>query len=392
VYFGIVDMRYLTTLLLALTVASASERKPVPANGAANAPYSPGLLTGGYLYVSGQLGREPSGAVPPAIEDQARIILNQLKSIVESAGLTMDHVVYTQLFLTDVRNYDAVNKIYAYYFPGAKPARVTVGVARLPFSCGMEISAVAVRDLASRKPVTRPNAQTAIPIVEAITTHDRLFLSGTLGRDLGTGEVPKLPAEQIRTAFNRAQDVLRFAGLTEASLVSVNVFYTQAIQREEIDRVWGKVFGSHVKAPVSYIRVNELALGAKIGITGVAALNVKQARFKNNCASLGETLYCAVEESGMGSIEQQTRDTMARLSRNAAASGFKIEDASATQLYLDSMDDFAKMNAAYLETLPAPRPARVTIQPAPSGESHRLIQAALVVSRSSGSEGKRKAR
>ena len=391
-YFGIVDMRY-PIPFLALTVLTvfAAERKPIPPNGAATAPYSPGLLTGDYLYVSGQLGCDPSGAVPPKIEDQARIILNQLKAVVENAGLTMDHVLYTQLFLTDMHNYEMVNKIYATYFPGVKPARATLGVARLPNSCGMELSAVAVRDLASKRPVTRPNAQTAIPIVEAITTRDRLFLSGTLGRDLATGEVPKLPADQIKVSFNRAKDILRFGGLTEASLVSVNVYYTSAIERDEIDRAWAKIFGAHVKAPVSYIRVNELALGAKVGISGVAALNVKRSRFKNNCASVGETVYCAVEESGMGTIEQQTRDTITRLSRNLAAFRLTLEDASATQLYLDSMDDFTKMNTAYIETLPAPRPARVTIQPAPSGESRRLIQAAAIASRSS-EEGKRKAK
>ena len=383
----------LLVVLLLNVFMLGGERKPVPANVAATAPYSPGLMTGEYLYVSGQLGRDAAGTVPKSIEDQAKIILDSLKSIMEGAGLTMDHIVYTNLFLTDIRNYEAVNKIYATYFPNVKPARATIGVARLPYSCGMEISAVAVRDLASKKAVDRPRAQTAVPITEGIRTRDRFFLSGTLGRDATTGVVPKTGFDQVKVALERAKGTLKLAGLTEAAFVSVNVYHTAAISRDDIDKAWARQFGGHVKAPVTYIRVNELALGARFGITGVAALNTKQVRFKNNCGVLGETVYCAVEESGMGSIEQQTRDTITRLGRNAAGLGFGLEDVSATQLYIDSMDDFAKMNASYIESLPAPRPARATVQPAPSGESRRLIQATLIASRS-GAEGssKRKAK
>ena len=367
---------------LATLVLMAGERKPIaPAGASTIGPYTPAILTGEYLYVSGQIGRLPSGAVASTIEEQTRLVLNQIKTLVEAAGLTMDHVVSTQLFLTDAHNYEAVNKIYATYFPNIKPSRVTVGVARLPGAAGVEITAVAVRDLKVKQPVSRPAGTGAVPISEGIKTADRFFLSGTLGRDPDTGAVPKSDLDQVRISFRRAKSILRLAGLTEQSLVSFNVFHTRAIKPEVIRKVWAKEFGKRIKAPVSIIEVNQMAMGTNIGVTGVAALNPKQIGFHKGCAALGETLYCAVEESGIGSIEQQTRDTLNRLSDNVRLSGFQMEDASATQLYLDNVDDFEKMNATYSSGLREPRPARATIQPAASG-NRRLVRISVVVSRS----------
>lgn len=359
----------------------AGERKPVAPAGASNPrPYSPAILTGEYLYVSGQLGLLSSGTIAPMIEEQTKLVLNQIKTLVEAGGLTMEHVVSTQLFLTDARNYETINKIYATYFPGVKPSRVTVGVARLPAGAGVEITAVAVRDANAKQPVNRQAGTGAVPISEGIKTKDRFFLSGTLGRDADTGKVPEDAAEQVRISFQRAKSVLKLAGLTEAALVSFNVFHTRAISEAVIRQVSTQEFGKRIKAPVSMIEVNEMAMGTHVGVTGVAALDAKQIQFYKRCAALGETLYCAVEQSATGPVEQQTRDAVSRLSASAKAAGFQFENASATQLYLDNMEDFENMNAAYRSALKEPRPARATIQPAaPAGK--RLVQISVVVSK-----------
>lgn len=373
-------MRILSLLLMSGLVI-AGERKPIaPAGASTMGPYTPAILTGEYLYVSGQIGRLATGAIAPTIEEQTHLVLTQIKTLVEAGGLTMEHVVSTQLFLTDTRNYDAVNKIYATYFANVKPSRVTVGVARLPGSAGVEITAVAVRDLAMKVPVSRPGKTASVPISEGIKTSDRFFLSGTLGRDADTGAVPKSEMDQVRMSFRRAKGVLQLAGITERSLVSFNVFHTPAIKPEVIREVWAKEFGKRIKAPVSIILVNQMASGSNIGVTGVAALHAKQIAFHKRCAALGETLYCAVEESSMGPIEQQTGGTLLRLTDNVKRAGFAMENASATQLYLDNVDDFEKMNAAYSAGLREPRPARATIQPAP-GNGRRLVRISVVVSR-----------
>ena len=274
-----------------------------------------------------------------------------------------------------------MNKVYADYFPNDKPARVTVGVARLPFAASVEINAVAIRDLAMKKSVTRSPGAAAVPISEGIKTGDRLFLSGTLGRDRDTGAIPKAESDQVRISFIRAKDTLRLAGIDEASLVSFTVYHTRAIKRDTIKKVWAKEFGSRIKGAISIVEVNEMALGAHIGVTGVAALKRAQANFHGPCASVGETLYCATEESALGPADQQTRDTLNLLAARVARAGFQMRDASATQAYLDNIDDFDKLNAAYAAALSEPRPTRATIQPAPSA-GRRFVQISLVVSQS----------
>src|SRR4051812_17330501 len=98
---------------MAMVCAVASERKAIaPAGVLTIGPYTPAIQTGEYLYVSGHVGVLPSTALVGDVEQQTRNVLDHIKTLVEAAGLTMDHVVYTHLFLTDMRNYEAVNKIY----------------------------------------------------------------------------------------------------------------------------------------------------------------------------------------------------------------------------------------------------------------------------------------
>ena len=88
--------------------AGAEKRAIAPPGIKPIGPYSPGVLAGDFLYVSGQGGRDAEGALPATIEGQARQTLQNVKAIVEAAGLTMEHVVYSQVYLNDMAHYDAI--------------------------------------------------------------------------------------------------------------------------------------------------------------------------------------------------------------------------------------------------------------------------------------------
>ena len=121
-------MRQSWVLLLLLAANLTAERRVIfPAGVKPVGPYSPGILAGDFLYVSGQGARTPDGHMPGSFEEQARQCLENIKSIVELAGLTMEHVVYTQVYLENASNFDEMNRIFASYFH-QKPARSTVGV------------------------------------------------------------------------------------------------------------------------------------------------------------------------------------------------------------------------------------------------------------------------
>jgi len=138
--------------LIALTLLgsaslTAQERTYVGGRSAADAdapPYSGAVLVGNTLYLSGSLGLE-RGQVPedPAVE--ARNVMNAIKRNVEAAGMTMDDLVYVQIFCSDVSHYQAFNDVYRTFFTKEFPARAFVGAGTLLFGARFEVQAIAVK-------------------------------------------------------------------------------------------------------------------------------------------------------------------------------------------------------------------------------------------------------
>ena len=112
---------------------------------AAIGPYSQGIVAGGLLFTSGQLPIHPvTGKVPATVEEQTIQVLDNLKAVVEAAGLTLRNVVKTTVYLQRMGDFDTMNKIYATYFPNNPPARATVEVSKMAKNALVEIDAVAV--------------------------------------------------------------------------------------------------------------------------------------------------------------------------------------------------------------------------------------------------------
>ena len=113
---------------------------------AAVGPYSQAIQAGNTLYTSGQLGLIPeTGALPEGVEAQAEQALANLGAILEEAGFAKTDVVKTTVFIKDMNDFAAVNRIYAAFFGDHKPARSCVEVARLPKDGLVEVEAVAVK-------------------------------------------------------------------------------------------------------------------------------------------------------------------------------------------------------------------------------------------------------
>src|SRR6267154_4029271 len=131
---------------------------PKQAPAASDALGSPGIDAGDYVYFSGQGPRLRDGSIPTNFADQVRQCLENVRSVVEGAGLTMDHIVYVQVYLEDMNQYRALDQTFADYFPKIAPARGVLGVARLP-EPSIQITAVAVRDLKGKQPVALSNVK-----------------------------------------------------------------------------------------------------------------------------------------------------------------------------------------------------------------------------------------
>ena len=110
-------------------------------------PYSPAIIAGNQLFVSGQIPLEPlSGTFKnETIEEATAQVMENLKNIIIAAGFTMNEVVKCSIFLKDLNNFSAVNQVYASYFSETPPARETVEISRLPMDAIVEISCIAIK-------------------------------------------------------------------------------------------------------------------------------------------------------------------------------------------------------------------------------------------------------
>jgi 2-iminobutanoate/2-iminopropanoate deaminase len=109
-------------------------------------PYSPGMIVGNLVFVSGQAGREPgTGRLAPGVEAQTEQVLKNIAAILEAAGSGLPHVVRCGVFLVDMNEFPKMNDVYARAFGAHRPARTTVAVSGLPGDgLRVEIDAVAV--------------------------------------------------------------------------------------------------------------------------------------------------------------------------------------------------------------------------------------------------------
>ncbi len=303
-------------LALIAIAALAAERKVVfPPGVKPVGPYSPGIQAGDYLYVSGQGVRGLSGQVPATPDAQTRQCLENVKTIIEAGGLKMENIVYTQLYLSDMANYEAVNQIYENYFPNGRPPRAVIGVKRMPTDTPVEISAVA-----------------------ATKTGKRVYLPGVLGRRADTNRIPADPKAQAAIAFDSAAEYLNGKKLKLSNLTFTNIYFTAAMP----DGVVKAMADKRLKrgSTVVMIPVTALPMNANIEISGIA----------------GETDVYSIHSG-------TTEEALHAIQKDLTAAGLTMANVAATNVYLDNIDNFAAMNKTYAGFFTAAPPTRTTVQP-----------------------------
>jgi len=372
----------LSLFLVSLSTATGAERRVIsPAGVKPVGPYSPGILVGEYLYVSGQGARSPDRQMPATFDAQLRQCLENIKAVVEAAGLTMEHVVYTQAYLTDMANYEHMDPAWRQFFPKAPPARSIMGVYRLPDETPVEISAVAVRDLALKKAIVPPGYPADSAISPGVMAGERLYLSGFLGREK-SGEVPQDAAAQVAAAFDQMKDTLAAAGMDFRHMVFVQPYLTEKMPGGVMNRIYASHFEFGNTPARNTMEVTSLPYGASIEFTGVAIRDLAQrhaVRPKNMppsptaspCVLAGDTLYCSGKSAFIpgprlgiyaSTVEHQLRMTMRNLLDGLEEAGMDLSNVVANYVYLDNVDDFARMNRVYAQYFSATLPTRTTVE------------------------------
>ena len=319
----------------------------------------------GYLYLPGQSAKTTDGTLPATVDGQMRQVLENVKTSLATAGLTLDHVVYAQVYLTDVGQLSAFDRSWRDHFPTAPPARAVLGVAKLAGS-SVEVTAVAVRDASQRKVVSLPGYE---PASAGILTSDRLFISAT-------------PKAQAGPALDAMKSVAEAAGLSMAHLVFVNPFLTTAVPMRAMNEEYARRFEFGNTPARATIEVASLPNGATIEFTGVAVRDLSQRRAirpKNMapsptaspCVFAGDTLYCSAKSGFIpglnggifaASVENQLRQTMRNLLDNLEEAGLTFNDVVSTTVYLDDIAEAGKIDGIYAKYFPAGLPSRTTVQ------------------------------
>jgi len=379
-------MRAFLCIVLLVAAASAQNKPVFPPGVKPVGPYSPGVLAGDSLYVSGQGAQKADGSYPSTPEEQLRQCLENVRTVVETAGLTMGHLVYAQVYVKDPQAFDAVNRAWAEYFPHGGPARSMIGVASLPVGTPVEVNAVAIRELSHRREVTvSGEPKSAVP--PAVFAGDRLYVSDCPGKD-ASGAVPPSYAAQVQAALDRMGRVLKAAHLDFRHMVFVNPFMTDKVGYEEMNRVYAKHFEFGNTPARATIKVASLPGGVDIEYTGVAVAELSQRRAvrpKNMepsptaspCVFAGGVFYCSAKSgfipgpnSGVyaPTVEGQVRQTMRNLLDGLEEAGLNFSNVVASNVYLDDIADFPKMNGVYKLFFGTAPPARTTVQQYPPAE------------------------
>ena len=337
-------------------------------------PYSPGIVAGDYLYVSGQGARRADGAFPATAAGQTRECLDKIKTIVTAAGFSMDGIVYSQAYVRDAGAFTEVERAWAEYFPSNGPARSIIGVANLPDSTPVEVNAVLVRDPATKKAIFATSSSGAVP--DAVQTSDRVYVSDCRGPR--GGAVP----DEVRGAMEHLGAVLKAAGLDHRHMVFVNPYLTDAVGYEAMNGVYAKYFEYGNTPARATIEVASLPDGARVEFTGIAVRDLAKRRAvrpKNMppsptaspCVFAGDTFYCSAKnafipgpQSGVyaATVEEQVRMSMRNLLDGLEEAGLGFENVVAANVYLDDVVDFPKMNRIYKLFFGDTPPTRTTVQ------------------------------
>jgi 2-iminobutanoate/2-iminopropanoate deaminase len=341
----------LAAVLAAPTAAAGAERRTIyPASVPAGRPYSPGVLVGNTLYISGQLGLPGSGPTPASMDAQARQAMDGIGAVLKDAGLGFQHLVKCHVYLASMDDYAAMNAAYGSYFTDRVPARTTIQAAAMVNGAGVEIACIAFTDL-SRISVVRPPAGSLPaplgPYSPAVWAGDMLYVSGMGGQDPATKTVGESVEAQATQTVANITTTLKAAGLGLSDVVWAQGFATRVAEAAALDAALGRA----VTAPHGLVSVPRLPGPIRAELTFVAA----------KAAGKATAAYVDAGPGPAGDIAAEAKQAFARLADQLRTRGFATGDVALVTMYLSDIADLAKANAAFLDAFPKDAPARITI-------------------------------
>jgi len=380
--------RWFSGVIVCMAAGSLLAQQPArqvvtPANyKATTSPYSPGILVGGTLYISGNGSKDASGARAASTEDKVRQALRNVRATLSGAGMDYSNVVWMNIYLTHGGEIGAMNHAYWGEIGNDPPARTVLVVSALPDNEEVEINCIAVKDKSSRRavwPQGWPRGKEADP--PAILAGDVVYLSAQSGSDPKTGKLAATFPDETRQALQNVQTILASANLTMKHVLWVNPYMSVSGQYDVMGSVYKTFFEFGNTPGRGTIQVMGLPNGSHIVFSCIAGTDLskrKAIRPRNMPPSptaspgilYGNTLYLSAKDGfipGQGIVTPdfnlQLRQSMRNLLDGLEEAEMSFSDVVFSTAYLRNIHDFDKFNPLYRKFFPGDDlTARTTLQ------------------------------
>jgi 2-iminobutanoate/2-iminopropanoate deaminase len=349
----------------------------------AGKPYSPGVLVGKTLYISGQVDKDPqTDAQPSSIAEQTRMAMNNVGHVLRAAGMDFGNVVSCHVQLDDMGKYKEMNEVYGSFFgPEHYPARTTLEHPGLPNGANVEVTCIAYADKAGISLVVPP-AGTIPPAMgpyrPGVWAGDTLYVSGSGGRTPKTNELDSTIEGQTKQTMQNIGQILTAAGVEHKDAVFTNVYFLdpdgyKGSTYGKLNSVYKDFFKLGLAPSRASFCVSKLPGTISVEITFIATRDRgskgrvvpdsagPSPTSSNGGVLAGDTLYTSGKSGSGATLEEQMRDSLKSIRDILKLSGMGLENVVDAHVYLKDIKQMDAMNAVFKEYFPRNPPARTTV-------------------------------
>ena len=346
-------------------------------------PYTPGVLVGETLYISGQIDKHPqTGVQPRGIAEQTRLAMANVGHVLRAAGLDYGNVVSCHVQLADMGQYQEMNEVYGSYFgPDHYPARTTLEFPGLPGGVNIEVTCIAYADK-SKIALVVPSAG-AIPAAmgpyrPGVWAGDTLYVSGSGGRKPKTNELDATIEGQTKQTMENIGQILAAAGLEHKDAVFTNVYFLDPDGYKgptygKLNSVYKDFFRLGTAPSRASFCVSKLPGTIRVEITFIATRDGAKGRVvpdsagpsptsSNGGVIASDTLYTSGKSGAGATVQEQMRNSLESIRDILKLAGMSLEHVVDAHVYLKDIGQMDAMNAVFQEYFPKNPPARTTVQ------------------------------
>ena len=355
-----------------IAMAQTKQIVAPPGSLLSGVPFSPGVKAGDLFHVAGTLGTDSGGKiVAGGIEAQTKRALENIGAILKAGGMGYKDVVSTNVFLADMRDFDAMNKAYREVFATNPPVRATTQADLMLRDGLVEISAIAAPANLQRRFIN-PQGWPAnpLPYSRAIAVGDHLFLAGLVSQNPQTGAAfggdIKVQTKQI---LENAKTLTEAAGFKMSDMVFGRVWLTDPRDFQDMNEVYRTYFGETPPTrATTRASLTSPTYKAEIMLWGVKGQKQKLGDANPNLSQaikVGNYVFLSgltgAGQAGRGDIGVQTTTILTNIQNALKGAGVDVPNVVTAQVWLTDARNFAAMNEAYVKVFKTDPPARATV-------------------------------